>query len=1852
MIKWRNLSKSMKMNLIEVLANSLHHLFVMNPTRYAFQRTNGAYATVYQNLTPAVIKKMLLEQESLLTYQEYQGYMRWVCLDFDIKKGFDPDLPSNQESLISEVGKAVEKLNSYSIPYLIECSGNRGLHLWVICDNDIDKDTAFSFISSIKKDLGTLPECIAIDLFPKTSVHNKNNKGIGLGVKIPLSRHKKSEKHSFFVSSLSDFSFKKNEWPSVLDNDFLESQLKIIENYKTVNSSKIFSLFNDKIKLPTIIKNIESNKDYEIDTVLNKLNETHCINLILKDYRSNLSHTNRLILVGLLARIKSNNNDNLGLDLLKSFFSRLDNYDEKETNDRIRNLKHLYPLSCNDLRKTLPIVCSGCKCEDKTSPIEILDNITVSYSFDGLNISEELFEKTKRAEINYINSNDEIAIHHIKREISELEYSDFEHNLKKLFSGELRPSKEVYDFKRWDSESKSRILVSHSSQDKIISSSCLSLLNDLWFDAFSNNSLGYRVNHNFNSGWIFENWLINWNIFVHNIKSIIYDKFGSYDNYKIIKIDLKSFYDTINHQKLRIKLLDQPVSPINERLNSLNVTDRSNYENIVNYLLSVTKLTNSECGVPQGPAYARFFAEIFLIGLDKLIEEKLRTGFEFYYRFVDDIFIFVENDNKSKELFEDIVRWLNSNELEINKNKTLLTTVEYFKKTNIISKYENDSKYSINKLITHKSSLSKKEFHRAILQAKNLLQDSKFGLKDNFRFVLSRFSNENELKYEKSILEPIIIDSKIGRGSMYKTFFRDYYFNKKDIVLLDSITYLNMNLLARDSYINEIVENFEEIDSLSLSSFINDISNESEKLTKVELITTIELSFKLGIDVRKELMMKVDLGTLKSILFSKDKYDLSVGLFGDEFFSKIFPLEIDGLDFILDFDNLVSNNNLSIIQLRSLSSYFWNRLSENEYKLFTLTKYEDRINVVFNLIGLFTIVLEDFTKFQIQLKHVWSKFLNYIYDSNTLINNQNWFEKINVQDFTKLTKSTVVSCITLLKEKGLVADCPDFGNVVERYRDIVLAIYNDCLTEEFTLDPELIASLRGSDKFIDWVYDHSAKMYPDTDICLSNIAHNNLIVMNKGTSFLVKQLEGNLSTFEYLNAQEFNGSVVFEIGNSYKKLASKFDRLNSFESIKKIIELYDSGKKFRDSFTVNGYPNYFMELSKTNEDDFPAIPHYAGVEYLFPKGSSKYRNDKEGFCELLLNLLYSLDLTLIDVESPYSYKIDAANEAKLFPQYCDSNVKKIDFLRKLIGYIDFNKSYIHAHSFEIAWANALFEMSNGENDFSRFLEHYLSHHEKANRPSKSQFYELIISPKRRSNDGNISTFFDTLKSNILVGGAELAISGMYSDLMIAIQERFPSEEFVLETIDIEVLEPDEFGTDDNKKLCIDSTTYDIEDKSKSYYFIDMENSVNLVSINNANIDTLSMGRLSFSAVSNDVVLIVLVPRSFEKVYEIMDFRARGLEKSDIGIEYLKLLYNFEDIIHSQNDSLVDASKILANHYWNKDVSYSKKRIIDWLLLFNYVSIKDTSLGEFISQKDYSLEYLYSSILDVVNRHTCIDSENISKFKDKLESIRGDSNGYLFTLKNINRDKNGLQHLIQSCGGDMLRTLKLEDCFSDIADIDAGSRYKITILGDVGISGTEFKKAMRFYFKNKVMKKNGSKAYVEVELTGDDRDSLINKECYFPFDHTDIKQWESFRNRFMGASSIELLTAVSTKQFEETVKQCLKDISQEFSLPLPNVEIASNLTLEKFNFDHFYDDIPYKKRELFTKLIEDKELLKSLFTDDWNFYKQSIKPNKIGNTNLILRLESTPKGRFRVFTAKSKVGKNSLFERRLEHNEEQ
>lgn len=1837
----------MSRNRTEELSNILHSLFVMNPTRYASQQDNGNYKTINQNLTPVVIKQMLNMQESLLTYQEFQGYMRWVCLDFDIKKGFDSDSSTNQTELISTVSNAAEQLKKYNLPYLIECSGNRGIHLWVILNNDIDKYTAFSFINTIKISLDVLPESIGVDLFPKTSVYNKNTKGIGLGVKIPLSKHKKSGKHSFFVNSIDDINFDKKAWPESLDNSFIEEQLNILKKYSTVDSGIIKNLFydNKKNELDIKIKNIESSVDYGLDDLLFELSKCYCVKSILKNYRSNLSHTNRLILVGLLSRISSSKNPNLGMNLLNSLFSRLENYDEQKTTEKLKELKNLYPLSCYTLRKNLSIDCTGCICEGKNSPLEALKNVEISYSFNGFIINEALFDKAKASQITYIDSNDEVSIHHFKSIIEKAKYSDYINKIKKLYDGELQPENEIYKFLRFESESKNRTLVSLSPQDKILSTASLSLLNKFWFDTFSNNSFGYRVNTTLSKGWIFENWLVKWNTFVKNIKSIVYDEINSYDDYYVVKIDLKSFYDTINHQKLRIKLLDQPISPIDERLNNLDKFDRKNYENIINYLLKLTKSTNPEIGVPQGPAYARVFAEIYLLGLDKLIESSIKKGFEFYFRFVDDIFLFIENEDKAKKTYNDICSWIKVNDLELNNRKSLLTSVKHFRDTNSILKYEDQSKYNINKLISHKSSLTKEELNSATLQAKNLLNESKFGLKDNFRFVLTKFSGAEELKYEKSVIEPMVLESKFGRGSLYKTFFRNYYLKKNDMNLLSEEALLSLNPLAREVYLNEILELMDNLDKSELKNHINNLLKISN-FSDIELVTIFQLLLKSGSNVPNEYIRKIPKNVIESIVFNDEKYHINLSILNDEFYSLIFHSDLTPLDFILKINTLIRNNDLGIDELRSLNNYFWNRLSEDQYKLFNLDNYKDNYNIVYNLIALFTITISEFTSVKEQLRHIWSKFLEYIDKYKIKITQQDWFEVISQNDLKQLTKSTIVSCITLNKEQGLVYHCPDYSMVVQRFRDITLAIYNDCLKDEFLLDSQIIESLRKSDKFIDWVYDHSAKMYPDTDICLSNIALNNLILMNKDTSFLVKTLNGSLKEYSHIKVKDDNenhDTLIFDVGHNYKDISSIIKDLGTFEVFTFINDLYQSGIRFKSENSTFGYPNFFMKKSRIDDNKLPSIPYYSDVKYLFPSGKSKQKNDHDGYCSLILELIYSLNLNLLNDKSSYSFDINSANESKLFPTICNTSSMKVEFLFNLIDKLDLSKLYLHAHSFELAWAQALYEMINGKDDLSKYLEVYLNHHKSNKRKENHQLYELIFNPVKKINKLNIIELFDVLKNNIMVNGASDNLSSMLTSVMECIEEQLSSSEIIFSNHDIEVVEPDEFNPNGSKSLRINSVNYGLSDPDFSYYIMDMDEGISLRSLREFHLDSISSRRLVFSAQIESKLIILLIPRSYEKAYETMDFRARWAEQDNLETEKLKLLYNFEDFINSSSLSIKQAAYKISPHFWEKDINVVANRILNWLLLFNPYSLKGSDLEEFMKEKNYDLSFLYDCILDIISKHTPISHENVSSFKDKLEVSISNKSDVFFTLKNINRDKNGLQHLIQSCGAEKLRTIKLEDCFNDIAKLQ-GQSHNIVILCDVGISGTEFRKALRFYFKNAVYKGGN-----ELVLNADDHQNLVKKECYFDYDPSNTSYWDSFKKNFMNASSIRILTAASTKEFQSKVNTTLDELCAEFYLQKPEIIFDSSLVLDEYNYEHFEKEISHPKKELFLRLINDIELLKRIFLDDWSLYKKSIKsPSK---SNLILRLESTPKGRFRIFTMKDKESGNSLFERRMEHNEQ-
>ena len=75
-------------------------------------------------------------------------------------------------------------------------------------------------------------------------------------------------------------------------------------------------------------------------------------------------------------------------------------------------------------------------------------------------------------------------------------------------------------------------------------------------------------------------------------------------------------------------------------------------------------------GVPQGPAYARIIAEMFL---DRLLEFACRRfdHSKFYmYRYVDDIVFFCNPDFDGKVLFEELTGFLPSAGLPVNLEKS------------------------------------------------------------------------------------------------------------------------------------------------------------------------------------------------------------------------------------------------------------------------------------------------------------------------------------------------------------------------------------------------------------------------------------------------------------------------------------------------------------------------------------------------------------------------------------------------------------------------------------------------------------------------------------------------------------------------------------------------------------------------------------------------------------------------------------------------------------------------------------------------------------------------------------------------------------------------------------------------------------------------------------------------------------------------------------------------------------------------------------------------------------------------------------------------------------------------------
>lgn len=144
----------------------------------------------------------------------------------------------------------------------------------------------------------------------------------------------------------------------------------------------------------------------------------------------------------------------------------------------------------------------------------------------------------------------------------------------------------------------------------------------------------------------------------------LYNKFLTSSNTEIgntsirfkLETDITGFFDCIPHSKLLITLNKFGVEP--EILDLL--------KDCLNIYSGTKESVTPGVGIPQGPAASFFFANVFLNDLDYIISQNGYT----YYRFMDDIRIYEETEEKLTEALVMIDNFLKGRALSLNTKKT------------------------------------------------------------------------------------------------------------------------------------------------------------------------------------------------------------------------------------------------------------------------------------------------------------------------------------------------------------------------------------------------------------------------------------------------------------------------------------------------------------------------------------------------------------------------------------------------------------------------------------------------------------------------------------------------------------------------------------------------------------------------------------------------------------------------------------------------------------------------------------------------------------------------------------------------------------------------------------------------------------------------------------------------------------------------------------------------------------------------------------------------------------------------------------------------------------------------------
>ena len=1764
----------MDAQLIE-LANHLHKSFATDQSSYALQQDDGSYRRTTGVVTPKLLEKNLANAGSVAVYQKNSDQtVKWICYDFDIlKKNLDTDFREQaEEELQRTISGFCDKLSAYDIPFLLEFSGNRGFHVWITFGENTDYGSAYLILETIlkKATLSFNHELITIDKFPSS---RSPSGGVGKAVKIPVSKHKKSGAYSLLIKSKSS-----NYYSGItqLNNEILSEQISLLSSHRSITKSELERLLEEIFPV-----SISEHKEYHRIKNITASTTKLSIEVFIEHWQVHpplaelakglagalqLEHEKRKLLVGMLVNLRCEGSNKAGRQFIHEILKKQDNYNHDFTEKAITSLSsYNFPSQEQIEEVTLK------KFNEKFTTDSLLKACIPSldsYEEAILDIELKDVEVAKISELNYLYLNDEVHIPLIIDELSSRSASEMYTLAVQIIDQKSPPV--FYKHIRLEKKQKERLLVTPDAATRVATSCILKQL--LYFLDYqpSQNSYGYRANRGFQGGYIFKPWLYMWIKFVSNISSAIQEE--SNKNYYIVKTDILSFYDKVPHDNLKRLLLGGVNKKIDSKIETLNTESFETYKTYIDVLFRITeKMVSSKKGLPQGPAYARYLAELYLANLDEQFDAMLKNGeLYLYQRYVDDIFFIAPTEETARNTLDSLKRSLELIGLSINSDKTIVSEICNF--SDNFNSYRAQSKYAVDRASRNFSSATETQQNLAINEFMELVQSDSCA--EDLAFVFSHLDGVAEVNPVKKDLVLPTINSGIGRGSLYRHLFSFVLRHPDNWSMLDQIvsfTKLQSEVLT-SVLIAETEEN--EREHLSWHRLINSLMPKLQS-TKVveENIAFLCLTYEFDVTT-----------LLKNIFISPEAFIscLKVKNKGEALVVHSALLthintslnDIKGLDeFSRIMYALCSSKFLTPENLNDLAITFYAKLS-SEYNTGELNapdsstiKDAETAWRFYSLLCLFS--LSDANTSTDLLTSMW-KFCAGLCNSyglpQILSGQPNWFAKIgSIKRHLEKTQFVISSIV----DGNIFRGSKDKCQVFERFHNnllIYLALEeNSNNTENIE---EALKQLQSRSTFYHWLaHRKDVRLFPNH----SNRSWFERNVMENGTIILRK---GNQVLFHKPRKDFHPDSNPTEPHNGYSELVEDYHP-NKLSSLRENIESLDI-KPLLDlileatisSQEIGRFPNVFVNEKLLEKDSlnpfskellvsrkliFEDVQQRARVftcsarEFISccllvhsGRNSSKVRRIDEKY---LAKLATPDDVTsfLINVaeqlDSSDDFYIDlfAASSLSLMLQSLEP-MKRIEKFVEI--YHNFNKEFDEQHIYGVS-------KEQKPNDLNpMILIETIVYSLKAIRTNTLQSLAFFL-------DNDVNTFRDSL---------------------------------------LNIAEKTQKGNDDkylqhfrraNVKLYHTSGTISVDSKSWAFKDVRLLNhsTKELVVFETGYSTLINSSEHVYWREINETVHLLAIPHAFSKMYRSIELRYENIKKDGRSKSFPESCSNIDSIKGLSNFN--EAVKVVATQR-SMSRQDSESQLIQWLR--------------------HLPDIFHSPLVNLIAGHEVMDEEEMNIFVSVVWNAWNDKTTMNpFLLKRLG-DHSGTHRVLQRDNnlGRILEELKLTPVQQD-AKI-------ITLIIDNIISGSQTVKALRYYCGKSSEQVRPSDGYYET--TSDEQNHFFNV--------------------LRSIEQINICCVLYTNMAIKKLEEFLNDKIESKAI----IKIINGRDISDNAFFNTSTRISENDKEKIRQLLcEDKSAarLQKLLSGSNQTNPKRIVPKDIENINLVARYNSMPKKGFLFLT---------------------